>query len=68
MSVSDSPAPVPARRLAWPAWLRPFRSVVWPGTGPRLAMERDWPELAFIALAVLLFWRGAAGGRCAERG
>ena len=59
MSASDSPAPVPMSRLAWPARLRPFRSVVWPGMGPRLDLERDWPELAFIGLAVLLFWRGA---------
>ena len=59
MSASDSPAPVLTSRLAWPARLRPFRAVVWPGTGPRLDLDRDWPELAFIALAVLLFWRGA---------
>jgi 4-amino-4-deoxy-L-arabinose transferase-like glycosyltransferase/predicted DNA-binding antitoxin AbrB/MazE fold protein len=45
--------------LAWPAWLQPFRSIVWPGTGPRLDLKRDWPELTVIALATLLFWRGA---------
>ncbi len=63
MSESDSlasvPTPEPERPLAWPAWLRPFRPIVWPGAGPRLDLARDWPELAFIALAVLLFWRGA---------
>ena len=59
MSASDSPAPVPTSRLAWPARLRPFRAVARQGTGPRLDLDRDWPELAFIALAVLLFWRGA---------
>ena len=59
MSMSDASAPVPTKRLEWPAGLRPFRSVVWPGMGPKLDIERDWPELAFIALAVLLFWRGA---------
>ena len=59
MSASDSPAPVPISRLGWPTRLRPFRSVVWPGTGPQPDLERDWPELAFIGLAVLLFWRGA---------
>ena len=59
MSVNNSAAPIPTKRLEWPTWLRPFRSVVWPGMGPRLDMERVWPELAFIALAVLLFWRAA---------
>ena len=59
MSASDSPAPVPTSRLAWPARLRPFRAVPRLVKGPRLDLDRDWPELAFIALAVLLFWRGA---------
>ena len=56
MSVSESAASAPTR---WPIWLQPFRSIVWPGTGPRLDLKRDWPELTVIALATLLFWRGA---------
>ena len=59
MSASDSPAPVLTSRLAWPARLRPFRAVTRLVEGPRLDLDRDWPELAFIALAVLLFWRAA---------
>jgi hypothetical protein len=59
MSASDVPAPVLTSRLAWPARLRPFRAVIRPRTEPRLDLDRDWPELAFIALAVLLFWRAA---------
>ena len=59
MTVRNYSAPMSSKRLEWPAWLRPFRSVVWPGMGPKLDIERDWPELAFIALAVLFFWRGA---------
>ena len=58
-SAASAPASVPTRRLEWPAWLRPFRPIVWPGAGPRFELARDWPELAFMALAVLLFWRGA---------
>ena len=59
MSATDFPAPVLASRLAGPARLRPFRAVARPGMGPRLDLDRDWPEVAFIALAVLLFWRAA---------
>ncbi len=39
--------------------LSPFRSLVWPGTGPRVDWRRDWPELAMIAAAAWLFGRGA---------
>jgi 4-amino-4-deoxy-L-arabinose transferase-like glycosyltransferase len=67
MSASDSSAPVLTSRLAWPAGLRPFRAVVRPGTGPRLDLDRDWPELAFIALAVLLFWRAATPANAPDR-
>ena len=59
ISVSDPAEPNPTKWPAWRVGFRPFRSVVWPGLGPRLDIERNWPELAFIAVAVLLFWRGA---------
>lgn len=39
--------------------LSPFRSLVWPGTGPRADWRRAWPELAMIAAAAWLFGRGA---------
>ena len=59
IGVSDLAEPIPTKWPAWRVGFRPFRSVVWRGLGPRLEIERNWPELAFIALAVLLFWRGA---------
>jgi 4-amino-4-deoxy-L-arabinose transferase-like glycosyltransferase len=67
MSASDSLAPVLTSQLACPARLRPFRAVTGPGTGPRLDLDRAWPELAFIALAVLLFWRAAIPANAPDR-
>lgn len=37
-----------------------FRSLVWPGVGPRVDWQRDWPEQAVIAAAALLFGRGTS--------
>lgn len=39
--------------------LYPFRLLVWPGIGPRVDWQRDWPELAVIVTAALLFGRSA---------
>ncbi len=39
--------------------LNPFRSLVWPGVGPRVDWQRAWPELAVIVTAALLFGRRA---------
>lgn len=38
----------------------PFRSLVWPGVGPQVGWDRDWLELALIAVGVLLFGQGAS--------